>query len=53
MPRRAPPIPPAAVRGIAGLAWVQGRLDVPLGILISFHYMLRGCEVLRLTLVIQ
>ena len=24
MPQRAPPIPPAVVRGIAGLAWVQG-----------------------------
>ena len=48
MPRRAPPIPPALVRGIARLAWVQGRLDVVLGILIGFHCMLRGCEVLRL-----
>ena len=48
MPRRAPPIPPAVVRGIAGLAWVQGRLDVALGILIGFHCMLRGCEVLGL-----
>ena len=48
MPRRAPPIHPAVVRGIAGLAWVQGRLDVALGILIGFHCMLRGCEVLRL-----
>ena len=36
------------VRGIAGLAWVQGRLDVALDILIGFHCMLRGCEVLRL-----
>ena len=40
MPRRAPPIPPAVVRGIAGLAWVQGRLDVALGVLIGFHCML-------------
>ena len=52
MPRRAPPIPPAVFRGIAGLAWVQGRLDVALGILIGFHCMLRrrsvGAQVLRL-----
>ena len=48
MPRRAPPIPPVVVRGIAGLAWVQGRLDVALAILIGFHCMLRGCEVLGL-----
>ena len=48
MPRRAPPIPPAVVRGIAGLAWVQGRLDVALGVLIGFHCMLRGGEVLGL-----
>ena len=40
--------PPAVVRGIAGLAWIQGRLDVALGILVGFHCMLRGCEVLRL-----
>ena len=48
LPRRAPPIPPAVVRGIAGLAWVQRRLDVALGILIGFHCMLRGGEVLGL-----
>ena len=42
MPRRAPAIPPAMVRGVAGLAWVQGRLDVALGVLIGFHCMLRG-----------
>ena len=30
------------------LAWVQGRLDVALGVLIGFHYMLRGGEVLGL-----
>ena len=46
--RRAPPIPPAVVRGVAGLAWVQGRLDVALGVLIRFHCMRRGSEVLRL-----
>ena len=48
MPQRAPPIPPAVVRGIAGLARVQGRLDVALGVLIGFHCMLRGGEVLGL-----
>ena len=48
MPRRAPPILPAVVRGIAGLAWVQRRLDVALGVLIGFHCMLRGGEVLGL-----
>ena len=48
MSRRASPVPPAVVRGIAGLTWVQGRLDVALGILIGFHCMLRDCEVLRL-----
>ena len=48
MPQRAPPIPPAVVRGIAGLARVQGRLDVALGILIGFHCRLRGGEVLGL-----
>ena len=48
LPRRAPPIPPAVVRGIAGLAWVQGRLDVALGVLIGFHCMLRGGEVMGL-----
>ena len=57
MHRRAPPIPPALLRGIAGLAWVQGRLDVALGILIGFHCMLRGGEVSSFvtvgTLVIQ
>ena len=37
MLRRAPTISPVVVRGIAGLAWVQGRLDVR-----------SGCEVLRL-----
>ena len=47
VPRRAPPIPPA-VRGIAGLAWVQGRLDVALGVLIGFHCTLCGGEVLGL-----
>ena len=42
MPRRAPPIPPAVVRGTAGLAWVQGRLDVAFCILIGFSlYALR------------
>ena len=48
MPRCAPPIPPAVVRGIAGLEWVQGRLGVALGILMGFHCVCRGCEVLRL-----
>ena len=48
MPRRAPPIPPAVVRGIAGLAWVHGRQDVALGVSIGFHSMLRGGEVLGL-----
>ena len=48
LPRRAPPIPPIVVRGIAGLARIQGRLDVSVGILIGFHCMLRGGEVLRL-----
>ena len=48
LPRRAPPIPPAVVHGVAGLAWVQGRLDVAHGVLIGFHCMLRGSEVLGL-----
>ena len=48
MPRCGPPTAPVVVRGIAGLAWVQGRLDVALAILIGFHCMLRGCEVLGL-----
>ena len=48
VPRRAPPIPPIVVRGIAGLARIQGRLDVSVGILIGFQCMLRGGEILRL-----
>ena len=35
LPRRAPPIPPIVVSGIAGLARIQGRLDVSVGILIG------------------
>ena len=50
LPHRAPPMPPAVVRGLAGLAVVQGRADVALALLISFHGMLRGAEICALRL---
>ena len=50
LPHRAPPMPPAVVRGLAGLAVIQGRADVALALLISFHGMLRGAEVCALRL---
>ena len=48
LPRRAPPLSPEIVKGMAGLAIIQGKLDVGVGLLVSFHAFLRGCELLNL-----
>ena len=44
LPRRAPPLVPKIVRGMAGLARAQGRMDMCLALLVGFHCMLRGAK---------
>ena len=44
LPKRAPPLVPLVVCGLAGLARAQGREDVAISLLLGLHCMLRGAE---------